>query len=60
MAMTILCSIGESSEVGKALKEERVESGREEIAERIWGVVARRTMFVGLCWDTLWQIVAKA
>ena len=43
--MRVLWSIGAEIEPGRAEMEEKSEEGgREEMAERIWGVVVRRTI----------------
>jgi hypothetical protein len=46
--MSVLCSIGEPGVVGSwlMLREERVEGGREDRAERIRGVVVRSTILL--------------
>ncbi len=46
--MSVVCSIGEPGVVGSwlMLREERVEGGREDRAERIRGVVVRSTILL--------------
>ncbi len=46
--MSVVCSIGEPGVVGSwlLLREERVEGGREDRAERIRGVVVRSTILL--------------
>lgn len=53
----VVCEIGEPGEAGSGEKDCRSESGRDATAERIWGVVVRRTILRSRGMPLLWLLL---